>query len=208
MFVKAMFAIVFFILLISTASPISAATFKGKVVDADTKEPIEGAVVVAEWSGETTTPTATHSTLKDVKEVLTDKKGEWMIKGPKGGKIGNMKTIISVITGAYFTKRPRFYIFKPGYCPCPAVPGIKVCSQRMKPLGVDGEGETLELPKLTNREDRLYAQGMTRPDFFLEMTADKQKARRIKNFLRLLNQERRFLGLDEYPIGKELENEK
>jgi hypothetical protein len=197
-----------FMITVLSSSISFAKTFRGKVIDADTKEPIEGAVVVAEWSEETTTPTATHFRLKDVKEVLTDKNGEWMIKGPRGGEIGNIKTIISVLTGAYFTKRPRFYILKPGYCSCPAVPGIKVCNERMRPQGINGEGEILELPKLTKKEDRLYTQGMTIPDCFFEMTADIQKARKIKNFLRLLNQEARFLGLDEYPMGKELENEK
>ena len=61
-----------------------AKTFKGRVIDADTKEPIEGAVVVAVWGTETTTPTATHSNLKDLKECLTDKNGEWSLTGPKG----------------------------------------------------------------------------------------------------------------------------
>ena len=74
------------LLLMLLESPADGATFKGKVIDADTKEPIEGAAVVAVWSEETTTPTATHSRLKDVKEVLTDKNGGWEIKGPKGRK--------------------------------------------------------------------------------------------------------------------------
>ena len=152
MFMKTTLAIVFFILLISIATSISAATFKGKVIDADTKEPIEGAVVVAEWSEETTTPTATHSRLKDVKEVLTDKNGEWMLKGPRGRKGGNITAIFTFLTGTYYTKRPQFTIFKPGYCSCPLAVGIEVCKQRMKPFSIDGEGEILELPKLTKRD--------------------------------------------------------
>ncbi len=201
---------VFIGVLVTTLLPFSiscAKTFQGKVIDADTKEPIEGAVVVAEWTQETTTPTATHFRLKDVKEVLTDKNGEWRIEGPRGAEIGNVKIMISVLTGAYFTKRPRFYIFKPGYCPCPAVPGIKVCNERMRPLGVNGEREILEIPKLTNREDRWKAEGIE-IDPTGELFGNKQNAKKIRNFLRLLNQERRFLGLSEYPIEKELANEK
>lgn len=200
MFIKTMLMIIYFILLICIPTPISAATFKGKVIDADTKEPIEGAVVVAEWSEETTTPTATHSRLKDVKEVLTDKKGEWVIKGPRGRRGGNITAIFTFLTGTYYTKRPQFTIFKPGYCPCPLVVGIKVCKERMKPFSVDGEGETIELPKLTTREDRWKAEGIG-SSFITE-------TKKIKTFLRLLNEERKFLGLSEYPTSKELENEK
>ena len=189
MFMKTALAIVFFILLISIATPISAATFKGKVVDANTKDPIEGAVVVAEWTEETATPTATHSRLKDVKEVLTDKKGEWVIKGPRGRKGGNITAIFTFLTGTYYTKRPQFTIFKPGYCPCPLVVGIKVCKERMKPFSIDGEGETLELPKLTNREDRLKS--------LVGPVAGEGALEKQKEFLRKINEERRNLGLKE-----------
>ena len=200
MLTKTLFPTVFFILLISIATSAFAATFKGKVIDADTKEPIEGAVVVAEWTEETTTPTATHTKLKDVKEVLTDKNGEWLIKGPRGRKEDNLIAIFTLLTGTYYTQPPRFYIFKPGYCPCPLVIGIEVCKERMKPYNVCGKEETLELPKLTRREDRWRAEGIG-SSFITE-------TKKIKNFLRLINEERRFLGLSEYPIGKELENEK
>jgi hypothetical protein len=185
-----------------------AKTFKGRVIDADSKEPIEGAVVVAEWKTETRTPTATYLDLKDVKECLTDKNGQWSITGPKGRSDELLPGLSLFIP---YTKEPQFTIFKPGYCPWPVGFYIDACRNRINITGDKekriGEGGTLELPKLTNREDRLYAEG-TRPDSFLEMTADKQKARKIRNFLRLLNQERKFLELDEYPIGKGLENEK
>ncbi len=52
--------------------------YQGKVVDVDTKEPIEGAVVLVEWSQK-------HffggSTLIDVQETLTDKNGEFYLPG-------------------------------------------------------------------------------------------------------------------------------
>ncbi len=152
MFMKTTVPIILFVLLISIANSISAATFKGKVIDADTREPIEGAVVVAVWSEETTTPTAIHSRLKDAKEVLTNKNGEWVIKGPKGRKGGSITAIFTFFTGTYYTKRPQFTIFKPGYCSCPLAVGMEVCKERMKPFSIDGEGETLELPKLTKRD--------------------------------------------------------
>jgi len=180
-----------------------AKTFRGRVIDADTKEPIEGAVVVAEWMTEIETPTATHTDLKDVKECLTDKNGKWSITGRRGRDNGQLFIP--------YTKEPQFIVFKPGYCPWPIGFEIDACRNRIKIIGGKdeelGEGGTLELPKLTNREDRLYAQGV-RPDSWDEIVANKQKAKKIKNFLRLLNGERKRLGLDEYPIWKEIQNEK
>ena len=71
-------------LLIAFSSPSCSTTYKGRVIDAETKQPIGGAVVVASWSGDRGTPTGGTSRLEDVKEVLTDKNGEWTIKGPRG----------------------------------------------------------------------------------------------------------------------------
>jgi len=193
-------------MLIAIVSYFHTKTFRGKVIDADTKEPIEGAVVVAEWQTETTTPTATHTNLKDVKEVLTDKNGEWSINGLRGhGPIPGLSLFIP------YTKEPKFTIFKPGYCPWPLGFEIGACRATMKFTGDKekgvGEGGTLELPKLTKREDRLRAQRIG-SSFLTATLPDKQKAKKIRNFLRLLNDEQKRLGLDQYPIWKELENER
>ena len=196
------------IILIAIVLYFQTRTFQGKVIDADTKEPIEGAVVVAEWNTERNTPTATHTDLKDVKECLTDKNGQWSIRGPRGW--ANEPIPYSSLFIPY-TKEPVFTIFKPGYCPWPSGFGIEACRGRLtftgdKQKGI-GEGGVLELPELTKREDRLRAQGIG-SSFLTATLADKQKATKIKNFLRLLNEEKKRLGLDQYPIWKELENEK
>lgn len=183
-----------------------AATFKGKVIDSDTKEPIEGAVVVMSWSEERATPAGPTSRLKDVKETLTDKNGMWLIKGPKGGDIGKIKAIFSFLTGTYFTNFPDFIIFKPGYCSWPEGFGIDACRGKMKLEGNDkvAEGVTVELPKLINRGDRLETQRIWPP----LVGGDIETKRKMKNFIRLLNEERRHLGIPEDPTLKEIENEK
>jgi len=84
-----------------------AATFKGKVIDADTREPIEGVVIVAVWHEATATISGESTRLKDVKETLTDKNGEWTLEGPTGKWGGSVSAIYTFLTGSYYTRPPN-----------------------------------------------------------------------------------------------------
>jgi hypothetical protein len=183
----------------SICSSACAATFKGKVIDADTREPIEGVVVVATWHEATATISGESTRLKDVKETLTDKNGEWTIEGPTGQSGGAVTAIYTFFTGSYYTRPPEFIVFKPGYCSWPAGFGIDSCKGKLKPSGNDklANGETVEVGRLTNREDRLRAQGIG-PIYDGPSFLKKQQ-----DFIRLLNAERRSLGLSEIPAPKE-----
>lgn len=79
--------------------------FKGKVIDAETKEPIEGAVVVAVYSKQAirVAPESVGITI-DVKETLTDKDGNF--------RIPSYTTMIDPFS---WSKQVTFIIFKPGY---------------------------------------------------------------------------------------------
>ena len=79
-------------------------SFKGEVIDTETKEPIEGAVVVAQYHVNMLGPTGSHSTLIDVQEALTDKKGEFFLP--------SMTKVINPISTGDDTS---FLIWKPGY---------------------------------------------------------------------------------------------
>lgn len=180
-----------------------AATFKGRVIDADTKQPIEGAVVVASWREERATPTGPTTRFKDVKESLTDKNGEWIIKGPRGWEMNDAMAIFSVVTGCYFTNPPEFIVFKPGYCSWPEGFFIKVCEGTIKPEGNDkiSEGVNVELLKLTRKVDRHRAL----PDYISgEGKGVYAAIENQKKFIKLINEESRYLGLEEYIIPKEL----
>ena len=162
--------------------------YRGKVIDAYTREPIEGAVVVVYWLKAWQTVSGESTELKEVKETLTDRNGEWSTRGPKG-KEDDPHPYLSFFLGLSYTRKPSFIVFKPGYCSWPNGFSIDACKDRIKPGGTSRiiEGKTIELPKLTKREERLRAlPGAIEGEGALE----KQK-----EFIRLINEERKNLGL-------------
>ena len=186
------FTVITFLILCFISTTACAATFKGKVIDADTKQPIEGAVVVASWREARAGIAGEDTRLKDVKETLTDKNGEWVIKGPKGREGGNITAIFTFLTGTYYTRPPQLIVFKPGYCSYPEGFMIDACKEKMKTYNFtnsDNVGETVELPKLIRREDRL----MVLPG----PVAGENALMKQKEFIRLINEESKYLGIPE-----------
>ncbi len=55
--------------------------YSGKVIDADTKEPIEGVVVLGVWYTAQFSPAGATHNFYDAKETVTDKNGEFSILG-------------------------------------------------------------------------------------------------------------------------------
>jgi len=93
------------------------ATYHGKIIDADTLKPIEGAVVWAMWKS--CGPGIGHGpvcSVDTVKEVLTDANGEWVIRGPKGNSDpGFLRSLLGFIVS--WTEPPRIGYYMPGYFP-------------------------------------------------------------------------------------------
>lgn len=79
-------------------------SFKGKVIDAETKEPIEGAVVLAVYYKSTMSIAGSNSYVAHGRETLTDAKGEFEIPN-KCERLDSVKGWPSA----------RLEIFKPGY---------------------------------------------------------------------------------------------
>jgi hypothetical protein len=168
-----------------------AYTYKGRVIDAGTKEPIEGAAVVVYWYKEKAVLVDSYQKLKNVKETLTDENGEWKIRGPKGRKykeVSPLLGIVSLLPFVYYTLTPDFIIFKPGYCSVPKKASLLAACKEMKYHGGDdyGFGSTIELPRLTKRGHRRLA-SMVGP-----IGSGKKWRKKQKEFIRLLKQEDQY----------------
>lgn len=154
--------------------------YKGKVIDAETKAPIIGAVVLAVWyRGAPGLGVSSHGFL-DAEEVLTDNGGEFIVgEHPPA----------SLIPGTW-VDGPNITIFYPnyGYFPrdqvTPRRPpgGYKALLEEMEKRAV-----VIELPPLKTREEKLKAYRLVNPD---EVPNEKKL-----NLNRLMNQQRKELGL-------------
>lgn len=159
--------------------------YSGRVIDADTKEPIEGAVVVAVWYEARGTITGPDTRLKDVKETLTNKDGRWSIVGPEGDEDKLIPGLLQLFM-IYITREPYFVVFKPGYCSWSfGAFGIDACKEKLKPSGKDGfiKGEIVELPKLTDRERMTIIRNI--PSLGMASEAEKK----LSLFQKLVEQE-------------------
>lgn len=89
--------------------------YKGRIVDAETKEPIEGAVVAAIYYSHTIIggPAGGWSTVINTKEAMTDEKGEFYIS-----------PYLTLFNPFMHKDGTKFIIYKPGYKGNPAIDDI------------------------------------------------------------------------------------
>lgn len=159
----------------------AAGPYKGKVIDTETKEPLEGAVVLAVWNKEYPSVGGRVAYFLDSEEVLTDSNGRFVV-----GKYPPVTLSLAFVTG------PRIIIYHPGYASYGIYPDYRV-SPKVQAVSTDTvlrmmekEELTFELPRLT-REERLYlVRSVDDPD----VPGEKKR-----NLLRLRNIERKALGL-------------
>jgi hypothetical protein len=118
--------------------------YYGKVVDAETKEPLEGAAVLVKCNTQGYGPGGSVSRYVDAQETVTDKNGEFRIPA---------FTVWTFRPLQNFESYVRFTMFKPGYSCFPDCKGVK---PDFKPSGNLPKNEfvTIELPKLKTIEER------------------------------------------------------
>ena len=71
--------------------------YHGKVIDAETLQPIEGAVVLGVWTLEYGTAGGPVNEYYDARETVTDKNGEFMIKGMRPRAMTHLQKMDIVI---------------------------------------------------------------------------------------------------------------
>jgi len=152
--------------------------YRGKVIDAETKKPIEGAVVVAVWMKNEFRVIESHEVFAEAKETLTDKDGEFVIPGYKWTSIF-----------FYFgIQPPEIFIFKSGYGFFPRYqisPNPKQSNAALlEPFKTHG---LVELPLLKTREERLDVFH----GYWLPGLVPHEK---VPNFIGIKNIERKNLG--------------
>jgi hypothetical protein len=117
--------------------------YRGRVIDADTKLPLAGAVVVAYWYRETVAPAPVHSTdvILTAREAVTDDDGRFVLDARDVEETAPRRTL-----------RPYFIIFMPGYG---NFPNQQRQFQQIPRRLFDGSGTQIELLRLQTRSERI-----------------------------------------------------
>jgi len=150
--------------------------YKGKVIDAETGKPLEGVVVLGVWYKELPSPGGTVGSYFDAQETVTNKNGDFEVKG-----LGLQ--IFSTVSGMHVL------IFKAGYEYIGSGPweSFKLAPIFKKKIAWEGEKAIIPLRKLTMEERKVRLFGKENvPD-------EKQRL-----LIRELNKERLSLGLTPY----------
>lgn len=151
-------AVVFSLLAFEATALGKTRVFRGRVIDFDTKQPLEGAVVVAYWLEAASAPLGEVTRLKEVKECVTDSNGEWSLVGEEGHPHNPYWYLFPLVglLELYYTRNPNFIIFKPGYCSWPQGFSVEECNDRIQPSLIEEwlQGPHLELGRLKTK-DRL-----------------------------------------------------
>lgn len=158
--------------------------YYGKVVDAETKEPLEGAAVLAVYYTQQYGFAGPISRYVDAQETVTDKNGEFKIPS---NTISTFRLLQS------FEPHIRVRIFKPEYGCYPHYKGSKLVYSPGWSLPAN-QHVTIELPRLKTKEERIRNSGCE-PDFDVPEI-------KYKNLFQLIQQERMALGLEPRQIQK------
>lgn len=159
--------------------------FNGKIIDIDTKQPIEGAVVVVEYKKETLGMGAgNYSTVIGVRETLTDKDGNF-----------HFPSYTTLIQPFSWQDHTVFLIYKPGYASLELglknyFTGEKTTEREGSSPGSEFKYRLLagivELPQLRTREQRLSARMIYIEDY---------TAKELPLLYKALNEEGKLLGI-------------
>ena len=171
--------------------------FRGRVIDAETKEPIEGAVVVVlyekwEFGG----PGGGNTLPMDAKETLTDKDGEFYFTAYRT-LIGPLSRVSDV----------SLIIFKPGYMSVTRIDGINIPEEKYFAVKKDMVGKEGEIAHVDRWERMFTYKGPLGEVALKKAKTREEKLRTIPSpptdytskqlplFIKIINEEGNNLGL-------------
>ena len=156
-----------------------AQIYRGKVVDAETGQPLEGAVFVIVWYKKPFITMNGPQDFHSAKEALTDAKGEFLVDGSPG---------IDWNPFTYIKNDPSIVIFMPGYGPFP-VGHVKELPTGELEKAMTGAGAVIKLPKLKSQQEmRRY----TYPGSMRILSDTPYEA--MPNLIRLINIHSKMAG--------------
>jgi hypothetical protein len=153
--------------------------YQGQVVDAETKAPLVGAVLVVRWLRDRVYPVHMVAENYAVRETVTDAEGRFFLDA-KDVEEGAPRR----------TRRPEFLIFQPGYG---KYPGMQVSPKGFTGGIFERPGVVVELPRLVDREERRKHLWSFAPHSY----SDKP-FRDLPELMHRINTERSAIGLEPY----------
>jgi hypothetical protein len=174
--------------------------YKGRVIDADTRQPIEGVVVLGVWYKEYPSAAGAVSSYYDAEETVTDKNGDFEIKG-KGllilSFVGEMDILIFKAGYAYIglgpwdsLKNEGWKGYEDSYDPVKNITIHKAIYDQKTMVKWEGDKAIIPLRKLTT-EERRKSGPPSRPSIPL---------RKMKLLTSEINKERLKLKLEPFDL--------
>lgn len=162
------------------------ASYKGKVLDLETGQPIEGVVVAGAWDVDQYGGIGgVISTFCDGNEALTNRNGEFKVPRAFCWHWWPFSTMGS----------PQFIVFKHGYLGYPPLGATQeeIKSRMPDYTGAEFTKKTdilIKLGRPKTREEREFTQSHAQSLFYREAASKK-----LPNLIKLINEERKTLGL-------------
>jgi len=158
----------------------------GLVIDAETKQPIEGAAVIAIWLKAYSMPSGPKDSYLDSTEATTDKEGKFYIPEKKYKNIPQIHEVYG----------PRITIFKPGYGCFPGYEFNPASGTLRKKMFNEGMKSIIELPKVKDKtlRDKIFRYPI---EDILGYQIPAKDFNKLPHFRELYNEEAKYLGYPE-----------
>lgn len=151
--------------------------YVGKIVDGETKQPLEGTAVVVVYNTQHWGFAGPVTFYADAQETVTDKNGEFRIPSIR---------LYTLQFLAGWEQHPTFTIFKPGYG---CYPRHKYAQPKFEYGSLPpNKYVTIELPKLESKEERIQNYGC--------YPSGSVPVGKYHKLFQLVQKERRTLGLE------------